>query len=304
MTDHNPNTYFSSQPNLSRRQVRWSEKLQDYDFSWQYRPGKSNIADPISRQVVHQASACVSSLLALRAPFDWKEKHLDCYKVAPAICEHSAFVSALVHQAIRPVQVTTSLANATTRSQTKASMGMDEPEADEPYKSPAQHYNLLDEIAQGYLQDEAFGDPHKPRRLFAHMYSKGGLWLHSPDHTIVVPDHGNLRKDIITELHDSAYAGHPGERHTINLVRRYFWWPGLSADCRQYVRGCALCQRNKSSTQKPAGELDQPAIPEGKWQVVSMDFITTLPITPRGNDMILTVVDTFSKMCHLMSQQR
>ena len=49
VTDHNPLTYLQTQPNLSRRQVRWSEYLQMFRFRWQYRPGRINVADPLSR---------------------------------------------------------------------------------------------------------------------------------------------------------------------------------------------------------------------------------------------------------------
>jgi hypothetical protein len=49
VTDHHPNTYFSNLVNLSRRQARWSEFLQQFDFEWQYRPGRVNVADPLSR---------------------------------------------------------------------------------------------------------------------------------------------------------------------------------------------------------------------------------------------------------------
>jgi hypothetical protein len=51
VTDHHPNTFFSSQVHLSRRQARWSEFLQRFDFDWRYRPGKVNVADPLSRLV-------------------------------------------------------------------------------------------------------------------------------------------------------------------------------------------------------------------------------------------------------------
>ena len=47
VTDHNPLTYLQTQPNLSRRQVRWSEYLQMFRFRWQYRPGRINVADPL-----------------------------------------------------------------------------------------------------------------------------------------------------------------------------------------------------------------------------------------------------------------
>ena len=312
VTDHNPNTYFSTQPNLSRRQVRWSDKLQDYDFSWEYRPGKHNVADPISRQVTHQLHACAAVLQQYSA-FDWVQKAEGCYKISPSLFQNSAQGSALIHAAGRVPHDPSAIAAALTRSQRAAAMPPADqsaavptdrqaqtPATDPTYQSPAQQHDMIPLIQQGYLTDSSFGDPAQPQHLHAHMYPYDGLWLHTPDHTIVIPDHGNLRQDIITELHESMFAGHPGENRTIHLVKRYFWWPGLVADCRAFVKGCTICQRNKSSTQKPAGELKQPEIPAGKWQQVSMDFITTLPLTVRGHDMILTVVDKFTKMVHLI----
>jgi len=50
VTDHCPNTFFQTQPMLSRRQARWSEFLQQFDFRWEYRPGRTNVADPLSRR--------------------------------------------------------------------------------------------------------------------------------------------------------------------------------------------------------------------------------------------------------------
>jgi hypothetical protein len=52
-TDHVSNTFFQTQPNLSRRQARWSEFLQRFGaFQWKYRKGASNVADALSRRDV------------------------------------------------------------------------------------------------------------------------------------------------------------------------------------------------------------------------------------------------------------
>jgi hypothetical protein len=48
-TDHVSNTYFQTQPNLSRRQARWSEFLQRFGaFKLKYRKGAKNVADALS----------------------------------------------------------------------------------------------------------------------------------------------------------------------------------------------------------------------------------------------------------------
>ena len=47
--DHRPNIHVQSQALLSRRQARWAEFLQRFNFVWEYRPGRDNVADPLSR---------------------------------------------------------------------------------------------------------------------------------------------------------------------------------------------------------------------------------------------------------------
>ncbi|MGQ3348719.1 reverse transcriptase domain-containing protein, partial [Bosea sp. (in: a-proteobacteria)] len=66
VTDHNPNTFLNTQALLSRRQARWMEFLARFKYKWLYRPGRSNVADPISRNpTLHRPSAQCS---AIRSP--------------------------------------------------------------------------------------------------------------------------------------------------------------------------------------------------------------------------------------------
>ena len=46
-TDHNPNTFFFTKPNLTPRQMRWYEELCSFDLNWRYKKGALNEADPI-----------------------------------------------------------------------------------------------------------------------------------------------------------------------------------------------------------------------------------------------------------------
>ena len=57
VTDHKANTFLQEQKTLSSRQARWSTFLQDYDLTWEYKPGAKNIADPLSRKV-HRDGVC------------------------------------------------------------------------------------------------------------------------------------------------------------------------------------------------------------------------------------------------------
>jgi hypothetical protein len=49
ITDHLPNTYLPTQQLMSRRKTRWQEFLSRFEIEWTYKPGRTNMADPLSR---------------------------------------------------------------------------------------------------------------------------------------------------------------------------------------------------------------------------------------------------------------
>ena len=74
-------------------------------------------------------------------------------------------------------------------------------------------------------------------------------------------------------------------------------------DVEHYVNMCAGCQRNKTSTQKPAGLLQPLPVPSRKWGSVSMDSMTALPEIASGNSVIVVFVDRLSKVTHLAARK-
>ena len=68
---------------------------------------------------------------------------------------------------------------------------------------------------------------------------------------------------------------------------------------QDFVRACAVCQRNKPEQLHPAGLLLPLPVPQGVWTDIAMDFVEALPRV-KGKSVILTVVDRFSKYAHFL----
>ncbi|GJT58901.1 hypothetical protein Tco_1002434 [Tanacetum coccineum] len=65
---------------------------------------------------------------------------------------------------------------------------------------------------------------------------------------------------------------------------------GMKRDIAIYVSKCLTCSKVKAEHQRPSGLLQQPKIPEWKWDKITMDFITKLPKIKSGHDMIWEVI--------------
>lgn len=100
---------------------------------------------------------------------------------------------------------------------------------------------------------------------------------------------------LLRGYHDSPTGGHTGEVKTyLRLVSKWHWH-GMPKDVAKYVRGCCVCQQNKTNT-----TLQPLPIPTPVREDVSMDFIEGLPPS-KGIDTILVVVDRLSKYAHFIN---
>lgn len=110
-----------------------------------------------------------------------------------------------------------------------------------------------------------------------------------------MPKSAAIKLEILTDLHDSKFAGHFGVAKTIKAVERLFWWPSMRADIRRYVTTCETCRRAKAVQLQKAGLLQPLPIPDRPWDSVSFDLITQLPVTRNGHDAIAVFVDRLTK---------
>jgi transposase InsO family protein len=109
-----------------------------------------------------------------------------------------------------------------------------------------------------------------------------------------VPDHNELRLQLLELWHAQPVVGHPGTSKTYEILHRHYYWPNMVQTIKRYIRNCHVCQRSKPSRQALQGTLRPLSVPHQRWLDLSMDFITKLPISS-GFDAILVVVCRLSK---------
>ena len=59
------------------------------------------------------------------------------------------------------------------------------------------------------------------------------------------------RVEILTRLHDSAFAGHSGRHKTAARVQERYYWLGMWKDVHNFVLSCVTCQRNRAVKRNP-----------------------------------------------------
>lgn len=80
------------------------------------------------------------------------------------------------------------------------------------------------------------------------------------------------------EKHCGGLAGHFGIDKTLELVRRFYFWPKMQTEIRKYMEGCMICQKEKGSSSNAYLYTPLP-ISNKPWDLVSMDFVLRLPKT-------------------------
>ncbi|GJS78796.1 putative reverse transcriptase domain-containing protein [Tanacetum coccineum] len=150
--------------------------------------------------------------------------------------------------------------------------------------------NLVNEDVGGMIRRDIPKEKLEPR-------ADGTLCLHGRSW---LPCYGDLRSVIMHESHKSKYSIHPGSEKMYQDMKKLYWWPNMKADIATYVSKCLTCARVKAEHQRPSGLLVQPAIPEWKWDNITMDFITKLPKSSQGFDTIWVIVDRLTKSAHFL----
>ena len=118
---------------------------------------------------------------------------------------------------------------------------------------------------------------------------------------LCIPHDDELKHQLIQEVHDISIAGHFGVEKTYERLQALVYWKGMKAAVQHYVESCHTCKTNKDRTTRENGLLQPLPVPDRPWTHISMDLVTHLPRTPKGNNAIVVFVDRFSKQARFIA---
>ncbi len=103
------------------------------------------------------------------------------------------------------------------------------------------------------------------------------------------------RTDILSLLHDSKMAAHPGMSKMKLTIGSRFYWPHMRQDIENWIK-CIMAKRGFRQQQHPL----QQELNGEPFDHVAFDVIGPLPITGNGNRFILIMIDYYSKWAEMI----
>ena len=118
--------------------------------------------------------------------------------------------------------------------------------------------------------------------------------LEPPKHRVVAVS--SMFNSILRELHDVKTAGHQGQKRTMERAKKSpFYWPGMVNFARRWVQSCTVCMARKHPQYSKRTPLLTYRV-GSTMDRVSIDLVGPFhPATKRGNTIILTVTDQFTR---------
>lgn len=160
---------------------------------------------------------------------------------------------------------------------------------------------MIDTIRKEYENDKFFKiileKPEENQQLF-HIHEE---MIHTTntqgDEVTCIPVNRKIITEIITSAH--TIVGHFSELKTSKYIRKWYWWPSMAKDIKEFCRTCNTCQTTKAVNKKMIGKLHPLPIPVRPWESIGMDFIGPFPEL-QGKNYLWVIICRMTSMVHLI----
>ena len=286
-SDHGSLMWLRNFRNPEGQLARWLEKLQQFSFTIQHRPGKKHLnADALSRLPDIQAEPPITSPDTSNV-VDVKEGSTQpCPSEPPVV------------SSCPPDILAVSVASGTLREMTSEelrTLQLQDAELRPIMTAKEEDKHPTKEEVSG----ESF-KTHKLAQIWEQLLLCNGVLMrnyyderrNASFKQIVVPR--SLRQEILEELHAGSTGGHLGEEKTLERLKQRFYWPGHFHDVQDWCKTCGVCATRKMAVPKPRAPLTNISV-GSPMQFVAVDIVGPFPENSEGKKYILVVVDQFTK---------
>src|SRR5258708_16812172 len=104
-----------------------------------------------------------------------------------------------------------------------------------------------------------------------------------------------FRESVMELGHRSVLSAHLGKQATGDKICSNFFWPGIFSDIVRYTRSCDICQKSTPAGKHMKVPLGKVPIMDVPFKFVSVDIIGPLTLSDKGNQYILTLIDSATR---------
>ena len=112
-----------------------------------------------------------------------------------------------------------------------------------------------------------------------------------PVYQLVIPS--TLKGMVLSLVHDSPQAGHPGKDRSLREARKKYFWISMKKDICNHISQCRECAKHRGHL-PPTAPIGEYPTPNKPWDTVSIDLLS-LPKSHQGSNYMLVCVDHFSR---------
>ena len=113
----------------------------------------------------------------------------------------------------------------------------------------------------------------------------------------------SLTNTLIEKAHAPKTCSHGGVAKTLHRLRRWYFWPKMTVQVRNFIKNCDICNQVKSVNVELRPSMGNQVVTHRPFQKLYIDFLGKYPRSKRGKSYIFIVVDHFTKFTFLKSMK-